>query len=230
MPRRDKINGAALLDFGCARIERRFDPDQALMFKFNSLLLLLLLILPICLPAQSTNQSAQQNTSRAAADRLGAKLDHIRSNGEQSHPDQNPTVLAEEEINSYFAEGRVKLPSGVQKASYLLQPGIVTADTRVDFDQLKAGRSSSNPLLSIFSGVHNVQAIAHATGSGGIGRVHIDSVALDNAEIPRFLLKIFLEKFVQPKYPRVSLDSEFKLPAKIDLATIGEHKLTLTQK
>ena len=181
--------------------------------------------------AQSTKPSpAADHNSKAAADRMAAKLQHVQQNGMKEHPDQTPTVFTEDEINSYFAEGRVKMPAGVKSAKFGLEPDIINGTAQVDFDQLKAGRSSSNPLLGIFSGVHEVRVAAHASGSGGVGKVSVDSVALDNTEIPRMLLEIFAEKFLTPKYPNVGLDSTFKLTSKIDLAIVGAHKLTITQK
>jgi hypothetical protein len=44
------------------------------------------------------------------------------------------------------------------------------------------------------------------------------------------VLQSFVEKFLQPKYPYVGLDSRFSLKEKIDTATVGDHKLTVTQK
>jgi hypothetical protein len=35
---------------------------------------------------------------------------------------------------------------------------------------------------------------------------------------------------ITPKYPQVGVDSQFALPDRIDIATVGLHKLTLTQK
>ena len=71
---------------------------------------------------------------------------------------------------------------------------------------------------------------AHAHGSGGQGIVQVDTVSLDGVEIPRFVLQLFVEKYLQPKYPNIGLDSRFALPDRIDTATVGRHKLTITQK
>jgi hypothetical protein len=182
--------------------------------------------------SQSSAKPSPSSHGRAenAADRMAAKLQHLEQNGLKEHPDQTPTVLTEDEINSYFEQGRVKLPAGVKSAKFQLHPQMINGTAKIDFDELKAGRSSSNPLLGMFSGVHEVRVVAHAAGSGGQGKVNVNSVALDNTEIPRFVLEIFVDKFLKPKYPNVGLDSTFKLPAKIDLAIVGEHKLTLTQK
>jgi hypothetical protein len=100
----------------------------------------------------------------------------------------------------------------------------------VDFDQLKAGKNSYNPMLSIFSGLHDVVATAQAQGAGGQGVVHMDSVYLDGVEIPNFVLELFVQKYLKPRYPNLGLDSRFALPARVDAATVGLHKVTVTQK
>ena len=70
---------------------------------------------------------------------------------------------------------------------------------------------------------------AHAHGSHGKGLVDVDSVSLDNVEIPRFVLQLFVDKYLRPRYPPAGLTSEFALPARIDTAVVGSHRLTLTQ-
>lgn len=166
----------------------------------------------------------------AAVASMQRKLDHIQANGALANPDQTPTVLTEQQINAYVASGKVKLPAGVQSVTFQGQPGVVIATTRVDFDRVKAERHSSNPLLAIFSGVHDVVVNADARGTSGQGMVHVNSVSLDNVEIPRFVLQLFVDKYLKPKYPGVGLDSRFKLPHRVDTATVGLHKLTVTQK
>ena len=156
------------------------------------------------------------------------KLDYLKQNSEKPKPDERLTSLAEDEINAYFAEGRVKLPEGLERIIFKIAAGNVTSDMTVNFDTLTA--HSSNPLLSLFSGIHQVQVRAHGEGSGGVARAHIDSVSLDGSEIPRFVLQMFVERMLQPKYPQASLDPTFKLPERIDLVTLGEHKATVTQK
>ncbi len=170
----------------------------------------------------SSNLDAVASTER--------KLEHVQRNAALSHPDPAPTEFTERELNSYFAAGRVKLPAGVRSVTFQGLPGVVNALAHVDFDQLKAGRRSSNPLLSVFSGVHDVAVASHARGRGGQGFVHVDSVSLDGIEIPEFVLRLFVEKYLQPKYPDVGIDSRFRLPARIDSATVGSHQLTVIQK
>jgi hypothetical protein len=158
------------------------------------------------------------------------KLRHIESNAALAHPDPAPTQMTEGEINSYFAAGKFPLPAGVRSVYLTGQGGGISAKARVNFDQIKTARQSSNPLLSIFSGEHDIEAEAHARGSRGLGFVNVDSVALDGVEIPRFVLQLFVEKYLQPRHPEIGLNSRFPLPDRIGTATIGEHQLTVTQK
>ena len=164
------------------------------------------------------------------ADSLQRKLDHIQQNGKRAHPDQTPTVMTEDEINDYFAAGRVKLPDGVKKVTFQGQSGIMTGVATIDFDEIRAGQRSSNPLLSLFNGTHAVRVEADAAASGGKAKVHVRTVSIDGIDVPRMALEYFINKYLKPKYPNVGIDSEFQLTDRIDTATIGYHKLTITQK
>jgi hypothetical protein len=158
------------------------------------------------------------------------KLQHLQSNGAQPHPDPSPIELSEQEINAYFASGNVELPTGVRSVVFQEQPGMIIGTARVDFDQLKAGKNSYNPLFSIFSGLHDVVVTSHAYGAKGEGLVHVDSASLDGVDVPQFVLALFVEKYLKPKYPDIGMDSRFALPARVDSAVIGLHKVTLTQQ
>jgi hypothetical protein len=158
------------------------------------------------------------------------KLNHIHQNGQLPNPDPHPTELTEQEVNAYLASGKVHLPAGVESLRLVGTPGIITARCRVDFDRVRAGSSNSNPLLGLFSGVHDVVVEAQAAGSNHQGRVHVNSVVIDEMEVPRFILQLFVEKYVTPRYPGVGLDSTFTLPDKIETATVGLHKVTVVQR
>jgi hypothetical protein len=170
---------------------------------------------------------AADNSLVSSMDR---KLQHIQQNGTLARPDQRPTILTEAETNAYFAAGRVKLPAGVQSVVLHSTPGVITGLSHVDFDRLKQGRNASNPLLSIFSGEHDVQVVADARGAGRVGYVQIQSVSLDGVEVPRVVLQLFIDKYLKPKYPYLGMNSQFALPDKIDIAIVGPHQVTLTQK
>lgn len=158
------------------------------------------------------------------------KLRHIETNGAAARPDQTPTVLSEKEMNAYVASDDVQLPEGVKPVQLVGTPGVITGTAQVDFDKVREGTHSSNPLLGMFSGVHEVVVIAHGYGKAGTGHVHTDSVSLDGVEVPHFILELFVEKFLTPKNPQIGIDSQFALPNRIDSAVVGEHQLTIVQK
>lgn len=186
------------------------------------------------LAAQNHNgppaSSATEAMYRAAAATADAKLRHIETNGESAHPDPTPTVLTEREINAYMSSESVKLPKGVTQLRFSGSAGAVTANALVDFDKVTEGKKSSNPLMGLFSGIHQVEVVSHAQGSGGQSRVHIDSASIDGIGVPRIALDYFATKYIKPKHPELGLDSQFALPDRIDTATIGDHTLTVVQK
>jgi hypothetical protein len=184
-----------------------------------AVLALLLFTLPN--PRQQPAASSTQAMYNAAAASAEAKFRHLEENARRNPPDQTPTVLS---------SGHVQLPIGVRSLRFGGQNGVVEAVARVDFDAITAKSQSSNPLLSLFSGVHDVHAVAHGSGSGGQARVHIDSVEIDGVSVPRMALQFFIDRYLQPKYPDVGMDSVFTLPERIDTARIGDHQLILTQK
>ena len=158
------------------------------------------------------------------------KLERLEDNGRRAHPDGSPTVFTEQEINAYLASSQVALPEGVESLRLEGHPQKVTGNARVNFDRVRAGIGSANPLLALFSGIHDVVVASHAYAVRGQGHVHVDSVSLDGVEIPQFLLQMFVEKYVSPQYPEIGVDSVFSLPDRIDSASLGEHTLTILQK
>jgi hypothetical protein len=204
----------------------------------SRIFLTILLVASVAFIVQQGPASGQRSSfaSQAAGggnrlvESLQAKLDHIQQNAQRAHPDQTPTVMTEEEVNAYIASGRIVLPQGVKKLKLEGRSGVVTAFLNVDFDEIRGGQKSANPMLSIFSGRHDVRVEAEASGSGGQGQVNVRDVSIDGFSVPRMALEYFVSKYITPKYPNLGIDSRFQLPDKIDLATVGYHKLTVTQK
>jgi hypothetical protein len=188
------------------------------------------LLLTVILLARYSLTQTRSVPNPALVASVESKLQHLGSSGAEPRSNTVSTEFTEQETNAYFASGKVELPAGVRSVAFQEQPGVVIATSRVDFDQLKAGKNSYNPLLSVFSGVHDVVATAHAQGTGGQGLIHVDSVYLDGVEIPNFVLELFVQKYLKPKYPNLGIDSRFALPAGIDSATVGLHKVTVVQK
>jgi hypothetical protein len=181
-------------------------------------------------PAQQPAGSSTEAGYQAAAQTAENKFDHIRQNGSSTTPDQTPTVFSAGELNAWINSSNAQLPVGVKKVQFSSDPGVVHATSSVDFDEITAGKTSGNPLLSLFSGTHEVQTEARVSGSGGTGQVHIKSVSIDGVSVPHMALEYFVDRYVRPKHPEVGLDTEFKLPSKIDMAVVGSNQLTITQK
>jgi hypothetical protein len=207
---------------------------KAAWFVLTLILLCAIVYLGRQRPSLAEQRGAASSPSPEGGHRLAnsmqRKIDHINQNAQKQPPDQTPTVITEEEANDYLASGDAQLPVGVKRVVLHGQSGVIDATLQVDFDEIRAGQRSSNPLLAIFSGRHDVRVDADAAGSGGQGKVHVRTVSIDGVDVPRMALEYFVQKYVTPKYPNVGLDSQFQLPAKIDLATVGYHKLTVTQK
>ncbi|MGH9514528.1 MAG: hypothetical protein ACRD3P_02500 [Terriglobales bacterium] len=187
--------------------------------KYSAILILL------CLPLSVVGKSGSRDL--ASAER---KIDHVESNGRLRRPNQTPTVFTEAEVNAYLASDNVRMPAGVESVKLEGEDGVITGTAKVDFDRVREGVHSSNPLLAIFSGVHDVVVVAHAHGAQGRGHVHVDSVSIDDVEVPHFVLQLFVDKFLTPKYPDLGIDSQFAMPDRIDSATVGTHELVITQK
>jgi hypothetical protein len=187
--------------------------------KYSAILILL------CLPLTVVGKSGSPELKSAER-----KIDHVESNGRSPKPSQTPTLFTEAEVNAYLASDNVRLPEGVESVKLEGEDGVITGNARVDFDRVREGSHSSNPLLSVFSGVHDVMVVAHAHGAQGRGHVHVDSVSIDDMEVPHFVLQLFVDKFLTPKYPDLGIDSQFALADRIDSATVGNHELTIIQK
>lgn len=187
--------------------------------KYSAILVLL------CLPLSIVAKSGSRDLASAEQ-----KINHVEANGRSPRPSQTPTVFTEAEVNAYLASDNVQLPDGVQSVKLAGEDGVITGNASVDFDRIREGAHSSNPLLSIFSGMHDVVVVAHAHGAEGKGHVHVDSVSIDDVEVPHFVLQLFVDKYLTPKYPDLGIDSQFTMADRIDTATVGSHQLTIIQK
>jgi hypothetical protein len=187
---------------------------------------LLLLLSTIFAAAQLPQHEAHSPEFRA----MQQKLEYLRHNAAKPNPDSKPTDLTEPEANAYFNEGGVKLPKGVSSLRLSAQPGILDAHAQVDFEAIMQGKGSTNPLLSLFSGSHDVHIITQASGSAGTGTIHVQSAYLDGIEVPQIALQFFAQHYITPRYPHVGVTSTFKLPLRIDSAVVEAARVVLIQK
>ena len=161
---------------------------------------------------------------------IQAKLAYLKQNAAKAHPDPKPVELTEAEVNAYFIEGGVKLPKGVSHVRLTSQPGMIDAHAQIDFEAITNGHGSNNPLYSLFSGTHDIHAVAQASGANGTASIRVQTVELDGVQVPQFLLQLFVQHYITPKYPNVGITSTFKLPLRIDSAVIDTERVRLVQK
>lgn len=159
------------------------------------------------------------------------KIAFLKQNAARTRPDTKPTEFTEPEVNAYFNEGGVKLPKGVSHVR-LTSPssGMVDGHAQVDFEDIMQGRGKNNPLYGLFSGTHDIHAVAQAGGADGTGSVRVQSVELDGIQIPQFALEWFVQHYLTPKYPNVGITSTFKLPLRIESATVDNGRVRLIQR
>lgn len=173
-------------------------------------------------------QDQRQNSSAYRS--MEQKIAHLKQNASREHPDSKPTEITQDEANAYFAEGGVKMPKGISGLKLTAAPGILDGHAKVDFDAITQKARSQNPLLAVFTGVHDVHVIAQGSGSNGTASITVQKVDLDNIEIPQFVLQLFVDRYLKSRYPNVGLTSTFKLPLRIDTATVESGKVALVQK
>jgi hypothetical protein len=182
------------------------------------------------MPMADRKPEPQHDNHSADFRAMEKKTAYLKQNAAKSHPDPHPTEISEREANAYFNEGGVKLPKGVSHVQLASTPGVIDGHAQVDFEALTQGKSSANPLLSLFSGTHDIHVVAQASGSNGSASIRAQSVSLDGVEVPQMLLQLFVQHFLTPKYPNVGITSTFKLPLRIDSAVVDTGHVRLTQK
>ncbi len=165
------------------------------------------------------------------ADSMETKIAAVKENGAKGRPPKRTTIFQQDEINAYFAERRLTMPEGVRSVVFTLTPNQVRAQARIAFDDITRNRRTHNPLMYLFTGIHDVEVSAR-TAAAGAGMVHVavESVTIDGVTVPRMALQFFVDRFVSPKYPKVGLDRGYHLPAKMDAVVIGQGRGTVTQK
>jgi len=163
---------------------------------------------------------------------MDKKIALIESNSSNSPAQPQTTTITQDELNAYLTEGGVTIPKGISNVKIEFGPGTVHGSSQVNFDQLSEGHGGGgNPIFSaIFTGTHDVEADAQASGSSGQGTVTIETVKLDGVAIPKSALQYLIQYYVKPKYPNAGMTSTFALPDKIENAAVQQSQVALTQK
>ena len=195
------------------------------MISFRDRFLFALLILATFAFAAS---AARHSAAYVSMDK---KIATLEANATDTLSQPQQTTLTQDELNAYIAEGGVQVPKGLYDIKFALTAGSVQAASKVDFDQLSEGHGGGNPIFSaLFSGMHDVEVEAQASGTSGEGTVTIQSAKLDGVTVPKSALQYLIEHYVKPKYPQAGMTSTFQLPARIDSAEVQQGQVVLTQK
>jgi hypothetical protein len=188
-------------------------------------------ILPVALCALFLVAAHARQSHSAAYASAVRKIDFLDQNGRSPNPSTSPTVLTAAEWNAYLNEGGVKLPGGLSSIRISSEPAVAHGEADIDFDQLTANRTRSNPLLALFTGKHHVTVAARASAVNGIATVHVQSVMFDGVEVPMIALEYFSNKYLRPKYGSAyGPDSTFPLHNRISTAVLGSNQVTITQR
>lgn len=173
-------------------------------------------------------QAARHSPAYLSMDK---KIAVIESNSSNPPAQTQTTTISQDELNAYLNEGGVTIPKGLSSIKIEFNPGTVHASSQVDFDQLSEGHGGGNPIFSaLFSGTHDVEADAQASGSNGQGTVTIETVKLDGITVPKSALEYLIQHYVKPKYPQAGMTSTFNLPDNIETAAVQQSQVALTQK
>lgn len=157
-----------------------------------------------------------------------AKLDQIAQNEDSPGPWSDVTLTAAD-ANAWFAgPGASKLPKGVKRLVVSSQPGGITGNATINFDEIE-GRKQGNPLLGmIFSGTHQVVAHAHVdSAQAPAAKLTVDSVSLDGQRIPNALIDFAVDTFIRPTHPEIGRTFQVPLPKHVKSAALGTNQVTL---
>ncbi len=188
-------------------------------------------LVPLLLVAIATLAADQQPPAHHSAEyrAMQQKIAYLKQNAAKAHPDPKPSEMTEAEVNAYFNEGGVKLPKGVSHVQLTSKGNVVDGHAQVDFEEIMQGKGKNNPLYGLFSGSHDIHAVAEAGGVNGTGTIKVQSVDLDGLQIPPFALEWFVQHYLTPKYPSVGITSTFKMPLRIDSAAVDTGRVRLIQ-
>ncbi len=171
--------------------------------------------------------------SEALAEGMVKKLTQIEQQGARSNGSWHTTILAEEEINSYF-EYRMgkKIPAGVSEVRFDLHTERARTTCIVDFDQVKAASQRPvHPLLSLLlQGRKPVAVQSRFTSANGSGLFQLEEVIIGSIVVRGVLLDFLVRHFVQPRYPSAAINRPFTLPAQIDQMAVEEGRVVIHQK
>jgi hypothetical protein len=166
--------------------------------------------------SRENTSSLRAQPSRADADSFSRKLAELAL-AEQNHSARR-TEFQESEVEAFVTHELAPLfPKGVKRVDIRLLQNSISANSRINFDELETSGSQRNPLLSaLFRGEHTLDVVALLRTQNYTGSYEVSKVLLDQKEIPKPLVDLLLQKYVVPKYPAAKPNTPFALPYNIE--------------
>jgi len=179
---------------------------------------------------------ADEQLSKAQADRFQAKLTQIEKNGAvpAKRSAARVTPISDGEVNSYlrFLAGK-QVPVGIaEPILHAAGDGRVTGRAVVDLDAVRTQkkRTWSDP-LAYLSGHLPVSAQGTLTTTNGVGRFTLESAEISGVTVPKSLMQDLLTYYSKsPERPNgINMDDPFQLPSAIKEIKVGVGTTTVVQ-
>jgi len=137
-------------------------------------------------------------------------------------------AISDADADAYFAgPGAVRLPVGVSHLRLAAQAGVISGMARIDFSKLPRA-PLIDPLLILFSGVHQVEADARVDSSQApAAQLTVTTVKLDGDTIPNSLIDAALAVLVQPQHPNIGRTFQVPLPPHATSATVQDGEVVI---
>jgi hypothetical protein len=181
----------------------------------------------------SSPLEAAAAATRQQADSLARKISQITQQGAaKPAPGARRTEVSEDEVNSWFVyRGRPYLPAGVSNPSVnMLGDGTMRGVATVDLEAIGRRKSRGGGMLDLWSYLGGKVPIA-VTGTlrtqDGRGRFDMQSAEVAGLPVPKALVQELVSAYTADD--KVSLDSSFELPARIQYINVGRGQLVVVQ-
>jgi hypothetical protein len=169
-----------------------------------------------------------EDLSQSAAQQFSKKLAELAS----PRKDRSSTTVefSQKEVDSYLHyELSQFFPKGLHDVRIKLLQDSLSANARINFDQLQSGENSvKNSLLGVLlQGEHSLEVLGKLSAQNKQGSYEILALRLDQREVPKPLVDLLIAKLVVPKYPNAKPNTPFDLPYEITRIDINEGKVVV---
>jgi hypothetical protein len=169
--------------------------------------------------------------TQAASKSLEAKLQILESKDAQPSATYPAVIITEYEANSYLkVHSSEFLPKGVRTPVLSVQPEHAMASADVDFDALSSSYPDPNEmgpkiLAAMFHGTQHVTVTVKVQSESAGVRVQIESIVVGSMTMPRWLVDLIIQQFLQPRY-HFDLSKPLPYPDHVTMIVLGSGQTT----